>query len=351
MKCLNLEGHDPRWDEFVRTNPQGTFFHLLKWRDVIARNFGHMPFYLYAEEGDKFVGVLPLFLVKSILFGKSLVSLPLAVYGGIVAENEEAERLLMHAVKELAYELQVGYVELRGNPYSDKTGLFPDQNQRLRIKESNLYVTFIQEIDSSDKANFSRIPRKQRRMIRQGQKYGLRSLITEDGSSDFYRVYAESVRNLGTPVYPRSYFRDLQEIFEDQCRTLLVEHQGKVVAGVLTFLYKDQLLPYYSGSLREYLHLAPNDFMYWELMSFGAANGYRIFDFGRSKKETGSFDFKRHWGFEPRSLPYLYYPVDGNAIPDTSSLNPKLQWAVKLWSRLPLWLTMILGPRIVRHLP
>jgi FemAB-related protein (PEP-CTERM system-associated) len=351
MKCRKIEGHDPRWDEFVRSHPQGTFFHLLKWRDVVARNFGHVPFYFYTEERDKITGILPLFSLKSMLFGRSLVSVPLAVYGGVVADSEAAEILLLEAAKDLARKLEAGYVELRGNPYRDATAAVSDQKERLPLKQNDLYVTFIREIDASDESNFSRIPRKQRRMIRQGEKQGLRSIVTADGLNDLYRVYAESVRNLGTPVYPKNYFQDLQETFQDQCRALLVEHQGKCVAGVLTFFYKDQLLPYYSGSLRESLHLAPNDFMYWQLMSYGAANGYRTFDFGRSKKGTGSFDFKRHWGFEPRSLPYVYYQVNGRSIPDTSSLNPKLQWAIKIWRRLPLWLTMALGPRIARHLP
>jgi hypothetical protein len=126
---------------------------------------------------------------------------------------------------------------------------------------------------------------------------------------------------------------------------------GKVVAGVLVFLHKDQLMPYYGGALREYFHLAPNDFMYWELMRYGAGQGYKVFDFGRSKQGTGSFNFKRHWGFQPRPLPYCYYPIKGQSVPDTSSLNPKLQWAIRVWRNLPLNLTIALGPRIVRHIP
>jgi FemAB-related protein (PEP-CTERM system-associated) len=157
------------------------------------------------------------------------------------------------------------------------------------------------------------------------------------------------MRNLGTPVFSYEYFKNLKEAFGENCRILLVTYREKAIAGVLTFLHKDQILPYYGGALKEYFHQAPNDFMYWELMSFGAANGYRIFDFGRSKIDSGSFDFKRHWGFEPRPLPYLYYRVNGKSLPDTSARNPRLQWAVKLWRSLPLRLTMAVGPHIVRH--
>ncbi len=351
MKCHNLLGQDPRWDEFVRTDSQGTFFHLLQWRDVLVRHFDHTPFYLYVEDGKSIVGVLPLFLVKSALFGRSLISIPLAVYGGIVAQSPDAEKLLLEEAKALAAKHGAGYVEFRGNPYRTQAAESAGEMQQSQIKQSDLYVTFIQEITGNDDDNFARVPRKQRRMIRQAEKYKLESRITADGLDAFYPVYAESVRNLGTPCYPKAYFKELQKSFGDDCRTLLVEHNGKTIAGVLTFFYKDQVLPYYSGSLRDSRQLAPNDFMYWRLMSFAAAQGCRIFDFGRSKKGTGAFDFKRHWGFEPQALPYLYYPIKARSIPDTSSLNPKLQWAIKLWQRLPLWLTMTLGPRIARHLP
>jgi len=141
------------------------------------------------------------------------------------------------------------------------------------------------------------------------------------------------------------------EEFREQCVVLVVEYEGKVVAGVFSFFFKDQVLPYYGGAIKEYFHLAPNDFMYWELMSYAAARGIRTFDFGRSKEGTGPFNFKRHWGFEPRPLPYWYLPINGAAIPDTSPLNPKLQWAIRIWRNLPLKVTMALGPHIVRHIP
>jgi len=117
------------------------------------------------------------------------------------------------------------------------------------------------------------------------------------------------------------------------------------------FFYKDQVMPYYGGALKEYFHLAPSDFMYWQLMRYGAAHGYKIFDFGRSKQGTGSFNFKRHWGFKPQPLPYCQYALGGQRIPDTSSLNPKLQWAIRIWRNLPLEITNALGPHIVKHIP
>jgi FemAB-related protein (PEP-CTERM system-associated) len=351
MECLIREDFDPQWDEFVGAHPAGTFFHLWGWRDVLTRSFDYEPYYICAEEGGEILGVLPLFLVRSLLFGKSLVTIPLGVYGGPVAKTEIAEMALLQMAIEIAGKHRARYLEIRGNPYRSRESLATSALDIQPYKEKDLYVTFIAEIDPSPEVNMSRIPRKQRRMIRQGQKNGLKAVIDNSRLREWYDVYAESVRNLGTPVYSFSYFQRLVERFGQQCKVLLVEFKNHVVAAVLTFLYKDQILPYYGGALREYFHLAPNDFMYWELLSYGAENGYRIFDFGRSKKGTGSFDFKRHWGFEPRPLPYWYQSMNGYSVPDTSPMNPKLQWAIRVWRNLPLALTKGLGPHISRHIP
>lgn len=351
MLCIDRQEYDPRWDEFVLSQPEGTFFHLWRWREILQRSFGYKPFYLSAEEEGQIHGVLPLFLVNSLIFGRSIVAVPLGVYGGVVARSEQAVAILLHQAMEMARRGKARYLEFRGNPYSEMPLGNSMIGESLSFKQKNLYVTFIGAIDPEEETNLSRIPRKQRRMIRQGQKHGLNSVIDNRRLREFYEVYAASVRNLGTPVYSFQYFENLVQGFGNQCKILLVEHQGRVVAGVMVFFYKDQVIPYYGGALKEYLHLAPSDFMYWELMRYGGANGYKIFDFGRSKIGSGSFNFKRHWGFEPRPLPYWYHSINGHNIPDTSPLNPKLQWAIRLWRGLPLQLTMVLGPRIVKHIP
>ena len=247
MQCLLCERDDPRWDAFVQASFQGTFFHLLGWRDLIARHFSYQPVYLYVEEGGEFLGVLPLFLIRSLLFGKSLLSIPLGVYGGVVSDSEEAATLLLQKAQELARRYEVSYLEIRGNPYGKDESFYPDDASTF--KRNDGHVTFIREIDANEGSNLALIPRKQRRMIRQAQKSGLRSFMDDDRLRECYLVYAESLRNLGTPVYGFRYFQDLKKTFGDQCRTLLVEMQGKVVAGVLRFFYKDQVLPYYGGSL------------------------------------------------------------------------------------------------------
>jgi FemAB-related protein (PEP-CTERM system-associated) len=351
MQAVICHNYDSRWDEFVQAHPAGTFFHQWRWREVISSQFGYEPYYLLVEDSGCIQGVLPLFLVRSLLFGRSLVAMPWAVYGGVVARTTEAETLLVQKAMAIANDLQAKYLELRGNPYRQRGPMTTTVTSVAAIKQKDLYVTFMSEIDPSDEVNLNRIPRKQRRMVRQGEKHGLKAVIDNQRLREFYQVYATSVHNLGTPVFGYPYFQTLIENFGDACKVFLVEYGEKVVAAVMVFFYKDQVMPYYGGALKGYLNLAPNDFMYWEVLRYGAAQGYKIFDFGRSKEGTGAFNFKRHWGFEPRPLPYFYYPVKSREIPDTSPLNPKLQWAVRIWRNLPLKLTMALGPRIVRHIP
>lgn len=349
MRCDIFRGEDRQWDEFVSGHPAGTFFHLIAWRQILARSFGFEPIYLCAQEADSIRGVLPLFVVKSFLFGKSLVGMPVGVYGGPVAADETASHALIDAATNLAREHGVRYLEIRGNPHAP-CQLHSSLNGGS-WSQKDLYFAFFSDIASTDDENLARIPRKQRRMVRQGEKHGLTATFDNNRLREFYDVYAESVRNLGTPVYSFRYFENLLAAFGQRCKVLLIEHGGKVVSAVLSFFYRDQVLPYYGGARKEYLHLAPNDFMYWQLMKYAAANGYKVFDFGRSKEGTGPYHFKRHWGFEPRPLPYWYYAPDGHRIPDTSPLNPKLQWAIRIWRALPLAVTNTLGPHIVRHIP
>ncbi len=351
MECAILRDRDPRWDEFVTAHPSGTFFHLSAWREILKNSFEYEPIYLIAEDSQRLCGVLPLVLVKSWLFGRSLVAMPVGVYGGILASSDQAGRKLLDEAMRLAKQHRVRYLELRGNPFGEFEIEASFNGTASSWSRKNTYVTFVGEIEPTDEANLARIPRKQRRMVRQGEKFGLKAIFDNHRLPEFYEVYAESVRNLGTPVYGYSYFKNLVETFGAKCKVLVVEHQGKVIAGVLSFFYRDQVLPYYGGALKESLPVAPNDFMYWELMRYAAANGYKVFDFGRSKEGTGSFNFKRHWGFEPKPLPYWCYSPDGQSIPDTSPLNPKLQWAIRVWRELPLPITKTLGPHIVRHIP
>lgn len=340
ITITDSENRTDAWDRFVLGNAGGTFFHLSGWGRVLEKTFSYVPLSCMALQGGQVVGVLPLFLVKNMPAGRSLVSTPFGVYGGICADDEGVERTLLEHAQTLARELEVKYLELRHvKPVAD-------------LPAKDLYVTFRKEISPTEDENMEAIPRKQRRMIRQGEKFDLSSRVGgRELLCDFYRIYAHSVHNLGTPVFPRSLFENLLEEFGDACRILGVFREGRMAAGVMTFFFKDEVLPYYGGALKDEFRYAVNDFMYWSLICYGAEHGYKIFDFGRSKKGTGPFDFKRHWGFEPTQLAYQYYLVNQKELPDMNPLNPKLSLPIRIWKKLPEGIANWLGPHIVKYFP
>jgi FemAB-related protein (PEP-CTERM system-associated) len=328
-----------RWDSYVRAAKGATFFHLSGWKEVIERAFGHTTHFLFAEEGGEIVGVLPLAEVRSLLFGHSLSSTPFCVYGGVLADTAAAAAGLRTHACELAQKLGVDALEMRNMQATD-TG-WP-------VKE--LYYTFRKEIDPDDEVNLKAIPNRQRAMVRKGIKEGLQS-EWDDDVSRLYRVYAESVRNLGTPVFSRKYLRILREVFAEHSSVLMITHKGEDVAAVMSFYFNDEVIPYYGGSTAAARHIkGVNHFMYWELMRLSREQGCTRFDFGRSKAGTGPYSFKKNFGFTPEPLPYEYYLVKAQAMPDINPLNPKYQLMIKVWSRLPLPLANAVGPLLARSL-
>jgi FemAB-related protein (PEP-CTERM system-associated) len=193
------------------------------------------------------------------------------------------------------------------------------------------------------------IPRKQRAMVRKGIKAELASEI-DDGVERFFSVFADNVHRHGTPALPKRYFALLQEIFGNDCEIMSVVKDGQVLSSVLSFYFRDEVLPYYAGDTLAARAVAANDFKYWELMRRACERGIKMFDYGRSKRGTGPFDFKKNWGFEPQPLHYEYQLHRAQAVPDTNPLNPKYRLFIKLWQRLPLSVANAIGPHIVRNL-
>lgn len=328
------------WDAFVRTSPEGTPFHLTAWKRAVERTFGTRSHYLIARRGRLIEGVLPLFEARGLLGGRALISVPYAVYGGICAQNGAARRALAEAARQLGLRCRANYVELRQK-----------QDQGLGLPTKSLYVTFARAISEDEEENARAIPRKQRRMTRQGGRYGLRAVVGGEHLDRVYDIYARSLRNLGSPVFPRALFHAVAEEFGKECEVLAVWHENRIIAGVVTLLFEDQVLPYYGADLRERSLPGAADFMYWQLMCHAARAGYRVFDFGRSREGTGSYDFKRHWGFEPVPLPYQYILLRGAKVPDLSPSNARLRLVRDIWKRLPLGVTNVLGPLLTRYIP
>jgi FemAB-related protein (PEP-CTERM system-associated) len=326
------------WDAYVRAQPEGTFFHLSQWRSVLERAFGHATHYLLAERDGALCGVLPLAELESRLFGHALVSTPFCVYGGVLASDDASHQALTAHACGLARSLGVDHLELRNRHRA---------NPQWPCRD--LYVTFRRTISADPEENMRAIPRKQRAMVRKGVKGGLRSAIDSDVTRH-YATYSESLRNLGTPIFSRRYLEILKETFGEDCEILSVRKSGTDVASCLSFYFRDEVLPYYGGGTQAARELAGNDFMYWEVMERARQRGSRLFDFGRSKRGTGSFDFKRYWGFEPEPLYYEYYLVGAAAVPDLSPVNPRYERLIAAWRRLPLWTSRLVGPPLAKYL-
>ena len=324
------------WDEFVFKSPDGTFFHRFGWRAIFRDVFGLAPHYLLAESGGEIQGILPLVHQKSLLFGNALIATPFCVEGGSLALSSEARARLDEEAIRLLHKLKARSLEYRSR-LASRTGW---------AVRTNLYAVFERELSGNDEDNLLAIPRKQRAVVRKTVKSGLRSDL--DGDVDaLFRVYSESVRNLGTPVFPKYYFEALMSAFGPDCDILVVREGNTAVSAVMNFYFRDTVMPYYGGGRPAARRNGANDFMYWEVMRRAAARGYRRFDFGRSKANTGAFSFKKNWGFEPRWLEYEYYLPPGASIPDKNPSNPKYAAMIAVWKRLPLPVANFIGPHLV----
>lgn len=333
------QGGMKRWNDFVFSCPEATFFHRAEWQQIIHDVFRHPTYFLYTEKAGEIVGVLPLAHVNSRLFGNSLVSLPFAVYGGVASNNPEAIAGLEAEAQKLALQLGVDHLEFRN--VAAKHTEWPTQD---------LYVTFRKEILPEIEANMLAIPRKQRAMVRKGIKNGLKSEV--DRNTDrFFSVFADNVHRHGTPALPKCYFDTLLEVFGCDCEILTVTtSEGKLLSSVLSFYFRDEVLPYYAGDDETARDLAANDFKYWELMRRSCERGLRVFDYGRSKIGTGPYSFKKNWGFEPQPLHYEYCLYKRDSIPQNNPNNAKYKLFIEAWKRMPIGVANWLGPHIVRNL-
>ncbi|MBC9208298.1 FemAB family PEP-CTERM system-associated protein [Roseomonas aerophila] len=334
------EASEARWDAFVRAMPDATFFHFSAWRHVIAESFSHQTYYVYAEEAGEIVGILPLARMRTKLFGDALISTPFCVYGGPIAMSQAASDALEHYALELLRRIGADSLEFRQlhTPWPGWAVRPP------------LHYTFRKSFSGDAEIDMKAIPRKQRAMVRKGIQNGLRSV--SDGNIDLlHKVYAESVRNLGTPVFSRHYFRMLAKYFPEQHDVVTVFDGDAPVASVLNFYFRDEVIPYYGGGTARARQVAANDFMYWEVMRrAGAERGCRLYDFGRSKSGTGAFDFKKNWGFTPQPLHYCYRLGEGAVLAEHNPSNPKYKLLIAAWRHLPLPVANLLGPPIVRGL-
>ena len=333
-----------RIERFVAEHPEGTVFHRPAWLRAAAAGTGNRALALLATRGDEIAAYLPLNEIHSPLFGRVLASSGFGVGGGILAHDAKHAQPLFAALEELALRRSCPAAELRG-------GNLPRSRAGWVIKQAS-HCGFVQPLAADDEAQLLQIPRKQRAEVRKGLANDLQVTVgsaTPDRAAH-YAVYSESVRNLGTPVFPRRLFEQVLARFGDDADILTVWSGGTPVASVLSLYHKGAVLPYWGGGTWEARRLRANDRMYYELMLHARRRGCSQFDFGRSKTGSGAYDFKHNWGFEPAPLSYGQWTAPGAELRDADPTSAKHAARIALWKRLPLRLANLIGPQIARGL-
>ena len=329
------------WENFVSSHPQGHNYHQVGWKTVIEQSFGHETRYLMAMAGEVVVGILPLAILKSRLFGRSVVSLPFLNYGGLLAHNVEAEEALVSAASQLAIAEGAESVELRHWDAHD-LGLVPKHHK----------VTMLLPLASDVEKQWKQFDPKVRNQIRKAEKSGL--TVTTGGKellADFYAMFARNMRDLGTPVYGRVFFESMLEVFPLHTHIFVVKYQETPIAAGLSTIFKETMEVPWAGSLMEYRSMCPNMLLYWKAIQFGIQKGMAVFDFGRSTPGEGTYKFKAQWGANSYPLVWEYWMKDGASLPNISPTNAKFSLAIKIWKKLPLAVANLLGPHIVRTIP
>jgi len=340
---LSDAAHVRAIDAYVAAHAEGSVFHRPAWLRAVEQGCGQIAHYLVAGEGGRIRGLLPLTEVHSPLFGRALVSAGFAVGGGPIGDNQLVLDGLSEAGWQLAQRLSCPTIELRGRGLPSGSGWHV---------ESSTYAGFVRPLAANDDDELLAIPRKQRAEVRRAQSFDLevRTGVGPRDRDEHYAIYAESVRNLGTPVFPRTLFEAMLDAFADGADILTVSRDGSPLASVLSFYHKGVVLPYWGGGTRAARTWRANDMMYFALMLHARRRGCTRFDFGRSKFGTGAFAFKKNWGFEPEPLAYAARSLNGQIARDINPLNARYRLQVALWQKLPLAVANRLGPWIARGL-
>jgi len=340
---LYTEEDREQWDRYVFQTDSATCYHASGWKHIIENSFGHRTYYLLAESGqNKIEGILPLVQLKSMLFGNFMVSLPYVNYGGICADSPEIGERLFTAAVALAGKKQAGHMELRHQT---------DLGRGLPVKTNKVSMVLALRPDPGELwDSFSSKVRNQIRRPLQEKMYA--NLGAEEELDGFYEVFSRNMRDLGTPVYAKSFFRNILRTFPGKTKICTVFTAGglPVAAGFLIGFKKRLEIPW-ASSVRTYNRHSPNMLLYWSALKYGCEEGYGTFDFGRSTRGEGTYKFKEQWGAKPIQLYWHYWMKNGGALPELNPKNPKYRMAITVWKRLPLALTKFIGPSVVRNLP
>lgn len=342
MNIIRVLEHTPAWDDYVRSAPLATAYHQFGWKEVIEQSFGHRSYYLAASNAaGVWQGVLPLLHINSRLFGNFLVSLPFVNYGGLLTDTPAVAECLLREAEKIRREVGAEYVELRHA--GEAVAGLPTLHHK---------VTMILPLAADSDSQWEGFNPKLRNQIRKADRSGLTAVVGHLELLDgFYDVFARNMRDLGTPVYGKVFFRNLLSEFPAATRIIAIRHEGETVAAGLACWFRETLEVPWASSVKDFKALCPNNLLYWEAIRFAIANGFSRFDFGRSTPQEGTYNFKKQWGAEPVPLFWQYLLEPGRSLPELNPKNPKYELAIKVWQKLPVWLTRQLGPQIVRNIP
>jgi len=325
---------------FVEGASGGTLAHGRAWPSVISGALGHQDRSLVAERNGEVCGILPMMLLSHWLFGTFHVSLPWLDYGGVIADDAEASRQLLQAAISQAKADGASFIELRS-----LEKVYPE----LPTRDDKM--TLVLDLGVAEVV-WSRFDPKVRNQVRKAQRAGLTCHFgREELLTEFYRVFARNMRDLGTPVWGISLFQNILKAFPKTSELALVRLGEKAIGGGLVLSFKDTVYMPSASSLRSYFHLCPNNLLYWEVIKRACEAGCRTFDFGRSTVGSGTYQFKKQWGATVKQLQWQYVLLNGKHMPQLNPSNPRFKFLIEVWKRLPLPVANWLGPRIVRHLP
>jgi serine/alanine adding enzyme len=342
MDIIRYDRTDKSWDRFVERHEDATVAHLSAWGGIIERAYGHESVCLAAIDGDEVLGLLPLVRVTSRLFGRRLVSMPFLDYGGIVAEpGRGVEAALLEAA-----------LALVRRERGDSLGLRQFRPLELGYPIADDRVTMLLPL-TSEEAVWKALPSERRNRVRKGEKNGLSaSWCGAEALDDFYRVFAVNMRDLGSPVHSRRFFRLMLEDLSGVARLLLVrDRDGRAVGAAICLFFRDTIMVPWVSSLREAFALCPNFVLYWEVIRHGCRHGYRTLDLGRSFRNKGTFEFKRQWGGRPHTLPWLFIDAVPGAAPSVDRDAGRFAPLVEAWKRLPVSLANAVGPWVRGQVP
>lgn len=331
-----------RWDDFVKRSPAATLYHQIGWKVVVEKSFAHPAYYWLAEDSTGNIqGILPLVHLKSLLFGSFMVSLPYFNYGGVCGEDDATQSDLVETAIEAAEREKATHIEFR-----QQTPIHFD------LPAKTAKVSMRLDLPASADALFKSFDPKLRSQVRRPIKEGMEARIGGmEELEPFYEVFSRNMRDLGTPVYSKSFFKNILKIFPGTSWICTVYKGAVPVASGFLVGFRETIEIPWASSLSEYNRFSPNMLLYWSVLKFACDRGFKTFDFGRSTLGEGTYRFKAQWGATPFPLYWHYWIEKGRALPELNPKNPKYRAAITFWKKLPVGLTKVIGPLIVRNLP